>query len=319
LDGKVIRYRYGFSVTHEKVLEEYLLAVNNTKEVLLFSRDEQGINTTEHFKEGLRAKDFVRSNCTFLSVCAQSNGEIAASIVSSIQKVFIASGLRDISYITRDYLRRQSNKEKIVDFLHYADIQVNDLAIKRQTVDIDTLPPLDRTQLKNAPQSGPTEIETLYFAHTLFDNEKPVGEIYLLERLESSGTQKLFAYSIPVLDALQSGGILFIDEFDAQLHPLILENIVKLFNSPVTNPKNAQLVISCHAINILTNKIFRRDQIWFCEKDEYGATDLYSLAEYKEPVRNDASYNKDYLSGKYGAVPYINAINLQLGQKDNGT
>jgi predicted ATP-dependent endonuclease of OLD family len=180
--------------------------------------------------------------------------------------VFIVSGLRDISYITRDYLRRQSNKEKIVDFLHYADIQVNDLSVKYKSVNIDTLRLLDRIQLKNTSQSGPTESETFYFAHTLFDNEKPVGEIYLSERLESSGTQKLFAYSIPVLDALEDGGILFIDEFDAQLHPLILENIVKLFNSPLTNPQNAQLVISCHAVNILTNNIFAATKFGFVKK-----------------------------------------------------
>jgi AAA15 family ATPase/GTPase len=97
------------------------------------------------------------------------------------------------------------------------------------------------------------------------------------------------------------------------LHPLIIEAIIKLFNSPATNSRNAQLVISCHAVNILTNKLFRRDQIWFCEKDQFGATDLYSLVEYKEPVRKDASYNKNYLQGKYGAVPYINEILLQVG------
>jgi AAA15 family ATPase/GTPase len=73
------------------------------------------------------------------------------------------------------------------------------------------------------------------------------------------------------------------------LHPLIIEGIIKLFNSPIKNPRNAQLVISCHAVNILTNKLFRRDQIWFCEKDQYGATDLYSLVEYDGPIRKDAA------------------------------
>jgi len=73
------------------------------------------------------------------------------------------------------------------------------------------------------------------------------------------------------------------------------------------------IVISCHAVNIMTNKLLRRDQIWFCEKDQYGATDLYSLVEYKEPVRKDSSYNKNYLNGKYGAVPYINDILLLQG------
>ncbi|MDR3236869.1 MAG: ATP-binding protein [Spirochaetia bacterium] len=115
------------------------------------------------------------------------------------------------------------------------------------------------------------------------------------------------------MNALENGTPIFIDEFDTMLHPLIIEAIVKLFNSPTSNPKNAQLVISCHAINILTNKLFRRDQIWFCEKDQFGATDLYSLVEYEEPVRRDALFNKNYLQGKYGAVPYINEILFQAG------
>jgi AAA15 family ATPase/GTPase len=116
--------------------------------------------------------------------------------------------------------------------------------------------------------------------------------------------------------ALKNGAPLFVDEFDSLLHPLIIESIIKLFNSPIHNPNNAQLVISCHAVNILTNKLLRRDQIWFCEKDQYGATDLYSLVEYKEPVRNDAIFSKNYLQGKYGAVPYIDDINFQIGAEN---
>jgi AAA15 family ATPase/GTPase len=304
-EDKLVRYRYGFSVTHEKVIAEYLFAINNTKEVLLFSRIEQEINTTEHFREGLRIKDSVRTNCTLLSICAQNNGEISSKIVFSFMQLLITSGLQNITSKTRNKLSQNFKKEDVINFLKYADTGITDLDTGQKL--------FEKINSADKPK------KIFYFAHAMFDNVKPVGEVFIEESQESSGTQKLFSYSIPILEALESGKSLFIDEFDAQLHPLILENIVKLFNSPVTNPKNAQLVISCHAINILTNKIFRRDQIWFCEKDEYGATDLYSLAEYKEPVRNDASYNKDYLSGKYGAVPYINAINLQLGQKDNGT
>jgi AAA15 family ATPase/GTPase len=304
-EDKLVRYRYGFSVIPEKVIEEYLFAINNTKEVLLFSRDEQEINTTDHFKEGLRVKDSTRSNCTLLSICAQNNGEISSKIVSCFTQLLITSGLQNSTSKTKNKLWQSFKKDDVINFLKYADTGITNLDTEQKLFE----------DINSA--SKPRNI--FYFAHTMFDNVRPVGEVYIEESQESSGTQKLFSYSIPILEALESGKPLFIDEFDAQLHPLILENIVKLFNSPVTNPKNAQLVISCHAINILTNKIFRRDQIWFCEKDDYGATDLYSLAEYKEPTRNDASYNKDYLSGKYGAVPYINAINLQLGQKDNGT
>jgi AAA15 family ATPase/GTPase len=163
------------------------------------------------------------------------------------------------------------------------------------------------------PAGSITEKEIFLFGHEYYDNDKYIETILIPEEEESDGTQKLFAYSIPVIASLENGTPLFIDEFDTQLHPLILESIIKLYNSPEKNKKNAQLVISCHAVNILTNKNFRRDQIWFCEKDQYGATDLYSLVEYNEPVRNDAAFGKNYLQGKYGAVPYINEIALQFG------
>jgi len=202
-------------------------------------------------------------------------------------------------------------KKKIVDFLKYADIQITDYKTEH-TPAFGDIPDLDLVAMLKSKFPNLQQEKTL-FGHTVYDEVTPVGEKYLDEIVESAGTQKLFSYSGYIIDALENGTQLFIDEFDTSLHPLIIEEIVKLFNSPITNQKNAQLVISCHAVNIMTNKLFRRDQIWFCEKDQYGASDLYSLVEYKEPVRKDASYNKNYLQGKYGAVPYINEILFQTG------
>jgi uncharacterized protein len=145
-------------------------------------------------------------------------------------------------------------------------------------------------------------IETL---HRKFNHE---GEQVSLESFsllgnESDGTRKIFMLASILLYTLKNGSILVVDEFDARWHPLMGRAIVKLFNSNETNPKNAQLILMTHDTNLLSNKIFRRDQIWFTEKDRYGATTLRSLAEYR--VRNDASYGSDYITGKYGAIPYI--------------
>jgi AAA15 family ATPase/GTPase len=317
-DGKNIRYRYGFSVTQEEVIREYLFATLNVREVTLFTREKQEIVTTDYFREGAKIKLAVRQNCSFLSVCAQTNGEIAVSIVRYFQDMLITSGLQNIASVTKNRLRKPDDNafRDVLDFLHFADIQVNELQVEREPVNISELPPDVVEFLKRTPQARPPERETYLFGHVCFDNEENVGTVLIPEHQESSGTRKLFTYAIPITSALENGTPLFIDEFDAQLHPLILENIIKLFNSPEKNPKNAQLVISCHAINILTNKLFRRDQIWFCEKDQYGATDLYSLVEYSEPVRNDAAFGKNYLQGKYGAVPYINEIALQIGNRE---
>ena len=312
------RYRYGFSASKEKVETEYLFAVYNVREVMLFERSFQEIEYTPYFKEGARGKPSVRNNCTFLSVCSQNNGEISAQIVKYFRRIAVLSGLDQISFFQKE--NSQSNyKNKIVDFLKYADIQITDYKIESIPIEIipafsnDTANPnlaaFFKSKFLNAQQ------KKVLYGHTVYDEETPIGEKYFEDTVESAGTRKLFSYSTLILGALEKGSPLFIDEFDTMLHPLIIEGILKLFNSPITNPKNAQLVISCHAVNIMTNKILRRDQIWFCEKDQYGATDLYSMVEYKESVRKDASYNKNYLQGKYGAIPYIDEILFQTRLK----
>lgn len=111
---------------------------------------------------------------------------------------------------------------------------------------------------------------------------------------------------------MDKGGVLFIDEFDSSLHPLIVENIIRLFNDKRFNRNNAQLIVSCQSVSLMTNKLFRRDQIWLCEKDRYGASEIYSLMDFEDLVRKDANFNKNYLAGKYGAVPNIDVIRLQM-------
>ena len=305
------RYRYGFSVNKEQVLSEYLFAVKNVREVTLFTRTLQTIEHTAYFKEGARGKQSVRKNCSFLSICAQNNGEISTQIIKFFRSVGVIHGAYDSGSYPQKGDNTPNYKKKIMDFLKFADIQIT--GYKTQQVPaFGDIPDCELSSILRNKFPDAKQKKILY-GHTVYDDEKPDGEKFLDEFDESSGTRKLFSYAAYIFNALEKGAPLFIDEFDTMLHPLIIENIVKLFNSPISNPKNAQLVISCHAVNIMTNKLLRRDQIWFCEKDQYGATDLYSLVEYKEPVRKDSSYNKNYLQGKYGAVPYIDDILLQSG------
>ena len=103
--------------------------------------------------------------------------------------------------------------------------------------------------------------------------------------------------------------VLVIDEFGSSMHPMITRMLISLFNSKETNPMGSQLIFTTHDTNLLDNKFLRRDQIWFTEKDETASTDLYSLVEFKDAsgvkVRNDRSYEKDYINGRYGAIPYL--------------
>jgi AAA15 family ATPase/GTPase len=127
----------------------------------------------------------------------------------------------------------------------------------------------------------------------------------------SGGTQKIVALTGPLLQVLNQGGVLVVDELDVRLHPLITYRIVKLFASEVTNPQNAQLIFTTHEAHLLSERLFRRDQVWFTEKDKDGATCLYSLVEFK--MEKDRSFKHDYLSGRYGAIPIIWEIR-SLGQ-----
>ena len=105
-----------------------------------------------------------------------------------------------------------------------------------------------------------------------------------------------------------NGYILLVDELDSQLHPLLTKAIIQLFNSNDVNNNCAQIICTTHDTNLLDKELFRRDQIWFTEKDRYSSTDLYSLLDYQQlgkKVRKDESDAKNYIQGKYGAIPFI--------------
>ena len=127
--------------------------------------------------------------------------------------------------------------------------------------------------------------------------------------MESEGTKKVIEMSGPLFDTLNSGKILIIDELDAKLHPLLTRNIVLLFMDPTINKFGAQLIFATHDTNLLDLEIIRRDQIWFTEKNYIESTDIYSLVEFKDDegnkIRNDRDIKRDYIRGRYGAIPFI--------------
>jgi AAA15 family ATPase/GTPase len=142
-----------------------------------------------------------------------------------------------------------------------------------------------------------------------------------LLKQESAGTNKLYDMAGNLTFGLKIGTLTVIDELDAKLHPLLTMAIVKLFNSPIHNPGNAQLIFATHDTNLLNCGSFRRDQIYFTEKNSCESTDLYSLVEYIEPdgkkVRNDRLYEKDYIAGRYGAIPFVGDFSKLINDGQN--
>ena len=313
LDGQ--KYRYGFEANQYRVVSEWLFYVPKLRETKLFEREYENISASRTYKaDGIQQK--TRRNALFLSVSAQFNVEIAEKILDWLtNQLKIISGLNDRGYLgyTVRCLMDSENRNDIIKLIKKMDLGFHELEIKQTEITTDYLPTdipdeLKKIIIKEAGGKA-TSINTI---HRKFNSDGNTisAELFDLDEQESEGTQKVFALAGPLVDTLKNGKVLIVDELDARLHPLISLAIVKLFNSNETNPNNAQLIFMTHDTNLLSNKLFRRDQIWFTEKNRYGATDLYSLVEYK--VRNDNSFESDYIKGRYGAIPYIGNLNHLL-------
>ena len=135
---------------------------------------------------------------------------------------------------------------------------------------------------------------------------------------ESAGTLKMFSLYPSLKETLSSGGVLFVDELNARLHPLLVRNFVLTFLNPELNPNHAQIVFTAHDTWQMSNNLLRRDEIWFTDKDADGISKLYSLADFTDnegsKIRKDENYEKNYLLGKYGAIPSLKSIALLEGK-----
>lgn len=315
-----IRFRYGFEANSERIISEWLFYVPTVKEARLFLREKGKFTVSSDFKEGKSLTDKTRDNALFLSVTAQFNGEVSQKVLKWFQDLQVMSGLRDTGYknYTIKEFERDSLKEEILSFVKRLDLGIDNIQIERDdlTKALSRVPADKMTDEDKILLSLFGQRRTVKTLHKKYDdnNDFIAAEVFDIEKHESEGTKKIFALSGPLMDAVKCGKTLIVDELDARFHPLITLSIIRLFNSKQTNPNNAQLIFTTHDTNLLSNKIFRRDQIWFTEKNKYGATDLYSLAEIR--VRNDASFEKDYISGKYGAIPFVGSFDLLLSEAD---
>jgi uncharacterized protein len=296
------RYRYGFEVDRHNVKSEWLYHNLGAEEDELFSRDGQDINVSEKFIEGQELTKRTRSDALFLSVVAQFNGDVATHITYLFRRLHIISNVNDEfrwkGMSDHIMIEDHGSKKHLINLVKGLDLGIENIEFSQAPIDA-------------GESSFKHRIQTTHYKYDSNDKQLSLEQFDLGE--ESDGTQKLYQLSGLLVNLLEDGGILIVDELDSRLHPLITCEIVKLFNSPKTNPKNAQLIFTTHDTNLLSNNLFRKDQIWFTEKNRYGATDLYSLAEYKIPEQS--SFEQDYISGKYGAVPFIGNLSRLLGKE----
>ncbi len=174
---------------------------------------------------------------------------------------------------------------------------------------LESAPKTIRSQLEKDIATG-SFVEPITTHNVYDENGLVIGERnFHKNKMESEGTKKVIEISGPIFDTLNEGKTLIVDELDAKLHPLLTRNIVLLFMDPEKNKHGAQLIFATHDTNLLDLDIVRRDQIWFAEKDKVESTDIYSLVEFKDEdgkkVRNDRDIKRDYIRGRYGAIPFI--------------
>lgn len=226
---------------------------------------------------------------------AQFKGTISQHVVDfftpHLQILF--ADFQQFKNLTLKKLKEPNDRENLAKFLRAADTGVED-------VNLVTVAGTEMVVVK----------------HSVFNGaEQPIESLTWLLDHESGGTQKLFALAGPLLETLTQGKTLIIDEMDTHLHPVMMRFLVNLFNSPERNPREAQLVCVIHDTYLLTSRFFRTDQIWFIEKDEFGVSDLYSLADSPWEIALDIeAYKRDYFQGRCGAVPVIETFNLFSGE-----
>ncbi len=324
-------YRYGFEISSDKIISEWLYHKPATKEVELFYRDgdEIEIHPTK-FKKGkiLIDNDTVKSNVLFLAVTSLINDEVSNTVSNYLNELKIIEGLTN-SYAdlsAKVILKKGEQKNELIQFIQNADFNIEDI-MPSVNDEEDYFryvrppnPPAGATRIPPTRKSKQDEeliIEDILVSHKKYNelNQRVGNVTFSLENDESEGTKKFFAFSALILKVIKEGGLLIVDELDSKIHPNLTEKIVRLFNSKEINKNNAQLIFNTHNTNLLSADIFRRDQIWFTKKDRYGASTIYSLGNFKD-VRNDDNFQNKYSFGRYGATPYLSELGDSLVAED---
>ncbi|MEO1083069.1 MAG: ATP-binding protein [Acidobacteriota bacterium] len=296
-----VRYQYGFTASDGAFEEEWLYAWPHQRKQVWFEREGQAF----HFGDKLQGENrliqqVVRPNALFVSAAVQLDqrqldpvfewfktthitvgGSVSEdSLLASPHWQALENTLIGLEEAT-DYRLREERFRRVLELLKSADFGIVDMRAHER-------PGFPRTALQLQHQQD-AETSWLDLEH------------------ESSGTRNLLRLAPIILDALEGGTVVLLDELESSLHPALATQIVQLFNDPATNPRNAQLIFTTHGTHLLGtlsgDPALRRDQVWLTEKDSSGATKLYPLTDYRP--RKAENLQRGYLQGRYGAVPFL--------------
>ena len=299
------KYVYGFIIDKNGFKEEWLKQIksNNTYKDIITRINYKTINYNYNNKQ-TKIKDIFKKSLTNTSLILTLGTMLNNKFLTTIYNWF--SNMKIINFgkplidmiasqrIISEDLITGKLKNIFLGYLASFDNSVIDYSIEKQLNEDDDDPSYQ-----------------IYTHHKMLDNN---GTKKLSLQNESSGTQKMITLFLHFHEVIQNGYTIFIDELNAKLHPLLVRLILNMFSNPETNPNNAQLIFTTHDSWLMKKDILRRDEIWFTDKNEVGISELYSLVEFKDDngknIRNDENYEKNYLLGKYGAIPHLSLIKL---------
>ena len=297
-------YKYGFEVLKDKIISEWLFEKRVNKFYSIFERENNNVSMKPN-----KISDLVNIDERTLFLNIYSKIDRNNEDFSNVYDWFVNSTYLDLgnpnferfinNRVSLKILSDESYKKELLKFIKTFDSGIE--GIKTTPDSIEAV----------KSNNGIIDIEVIHKGEN--------GELKALPfYLESNGTRKMFHLFDFFIDALKNGMVLFVDELDAKLHPLLTRYIINLFHNEETNIGNGQLIYSTHDTVNLNKETFRRDEIWFAEKDKDGISEIYALSDYileddknaGKKVRNDATYNKDYLTGRYGAIPVLEEFDI---------
>lgn len=297
-------YKYGFEVLKDTIISEWLFEKRVNKFYAIFERENNNVSMKPN-----KISDLVNIDERTLFLNIYSKIDRNNEDFSNVYDWFVNSMYLDLgnpnferfinNRVSLKILSDENYKKELLKFIKTFDSGIE--GIKTTPDSIEAV----------KSNNGIIDIEVLHRGEN--------GELKALPfYLESNGTRKMFHLFDFFMDALKNGMVLFVDELDAKLHPLLTRYIINLFHNSKTNIGNGQLIYSTHDTVNLNKETFRRDEIWFAEKDKDGISEIYALSDYileddknaGKKVRNDATYNKDYLTGRYGAIPVLEEFDI---------
>jgi uncharacterized protein len=306
LDG--VKYEYGFLCSEERFLEEWLFAYPNKRKQTWFERDADNFEFGSNLNgENRLIEEVTRSNALFLSAAAQHNHVQLETIYKwfrTLRTIRIPTATNSLNWMFSTELSLAQLINEADQTSLFPDSQNS--TIVSQFVDLLRSADIGIVGVKidHEPKARPPRLRRPRFSlKHIADDENA----WLPLDQESHGTRTLFGMGLPILRAIQTGSVILVDELEAGMHPAMAVEIVKIFNSVSTNPKNAQLIFTTHNTSLLGNIVsepaLRRDQVWLTEKQQNGSSVLYPLTDFKP--RKEEHLERGYLQGRYGAIPFL--------------